>query len=155
MRRYLCFFLLAAVISQNIGRLTPENHVSSPYYECNSNGCTRLAGAVTLDAAWRWLHYIANYDGCYNGNGWDPKYCPDPVTCAKNCGYEGVNGPENYKMPYGILEVEGGVRLNYVTKTETGQNVGSRAYFLESEDKYKIFKLGNRELSFDVDVSTL
>lgn len=106
---------------------------------------------MTLDASWRWLHYIENYDSCNSGGNWDPKYCPDPVTCAKNCGYEGVNGANSYKSAYGILEVDGGVRLNYVT----GSNVGSRAYFLESDDKYKMFKLANRELSFDVDVSTL
>jgi hypothetical protein len=48
------------------------------------------------------------------------------------------------------------VRLNYVTKHEDGStNTGSRAYFLESDNKYKLFKLANRELSFDVDVSTL
>jgi cellulose 1,4-beta-cellobiosidase len=33
--------------------------------------------------------------------------------------------------------------------------VGSRIYLLESDDRYKLFKLGNRELAFDVDVSTL
>lgn len=46
--------------------------------------------------------------------------------------------------------------MNYVTKKEGGgENVGSRTYLLESEHKYKMFQLANRELSFDVDVSTL
>jgi len=37
----------------------------------------------------------------------------------------------------------------------TGSNVGSRLYLLESEDTYKLFKLKNREIALDVDVSSL
>ena len=48
--------------------------------------------------------------------------------------------PNGYKSAYGVLEVEGEMRFNYVA----GSNVGSRAYFLESENKYKLFKLANR-----------
>ena len=48
-----------------------------------------------------------------------------------------------------------GVRLNYVTYNQNGQNVGSRLYFLESDTKYKMFKMLNREIAFDVDMSTL
>ena len=48
------------------------------------------------------------------------------------------------------------VNLKFVTMNENGQNVGSRLYFLDSSgDKYHMFKLKNRQFSFDVDVSQL
>lgn len=48
------------------------------------------------------------------------------------------------------------VNLKFVTQNENGQNVGSRLYFLDSSGKnYNMFKLKNRQFSFDVDVSQL
>ena len=98
-----------------------------------------------MAAEWRWLHHVGDYNSCTSGSDWNSQYCPNPTSCAQNCGYEGVSGADEYKKTYGVLEVEGGVRLNYVTKHDDGgENVGSRAYFLESENKYKLFKLANR-----------
>lgn len=45
--------------------------------------------------------------------------------------------------------------MKLVTHGQYGDNIGSRVYLLETENKYKIFKLNNREFSFDVDMSTL
>ena len=87
LKKCLCLFFICVALSQNFAKVIPENHVKTPYFECNSDSCARKEGAVTLDAAWRWLHYVENYDSCTSGDSWDPKYCPDPVTCAKNCGY--------------------------------------------------------------------
>ena len=126
MKIIFCTFLCALVLSQNIGKVKPDLNISSPYTECTAQGCSIKQGAFTIAAEWRWLHYVSNYDGCQNAGGWDARYCPDPITCAKNCGYEGVSGPSEYKSTYGVLPVSDGIRLNYVTN----QNVGSRVHFL-------------------------
>ena len=131
MKILLCTLLCALVLGQNIGTVKPDFHIDSPYTECTAQGCSTKQGAVTIAAEYRWLHYVSNYDACQNGGGWDARYCPDPTTCAKNCGYEGVSGPSDYKSTYGVLPVSEGIRLNYVTKhTDGGENVGSRLYFL-------------------------
>lgn len=44
--------------------------------------------------------------------------------------------------------------MKLVTHGQYGDNIGSRVYLLEGS-KYKIFKLKNREFTFDVDVSNL
>lgn len=41
------------------------------------------------------------YSNCYTGTSWDPKFCPDPVTCASNCALEG-NTLANYEETYEI-----------------------------------------------------
>ncbi len=45
--------------------------------------------------------------------------------------------------------------MTLVTHGQYGDNIGSRVYLLESTDRYKMFKLLNREFTFDVDVSSL
>ena len=45
----------------------------------------------------------------------------------------------------GVTPISNGINMKYVP--------GSRLYLLESEDKYKMFKLKNREISFDYDFS--
>jgi hypothetical protein len=63
-----------------------------------------------------------------SSTGWNPSYCPNGGTCAQNCAYEGVNGSDNYKSIYGVIEINNGIRLNY----KTGNTVGSRLYITES-----------------------
>lgn len=48
--------------------------------------------------------------------------------------------------------MNGGVKFQLVTHGQYGDNVGIRTYVMDG-DRYKIFKLLNREFSFDVDVS--
>lgn len=45
--------------------------------------------------------------------------------------------------------------MKLVTHGQYGDNIGSRVYLLESENRYKQFHLLNKEFSFDVDVSQL
>lgn len=45
--------------------------------------------------------------------------------------------------------------MQLVTHGQYGDNIGARVYLLESQNRYKLYKLLNREFSFDVDVSTL
>merc|ERR1712203_1027474 len=98
----------------------------------------------------RWV----NKDGknCYmNDNTWDPATCSDGVECAKACGVDGAD----YASTYGVSTTKESVNLNFVTVGQYSKNFGSRLYFMDSEDTYKMFKLKNREFTFDVDASKL
>merc|ERR1712025_4572 len=46
-------------------------------------------------------------------------------------------------------------QLNFVTQGPYSKNIGSRTYLMESSSKYKMFKLVNKEFTFDTDVSQL
>jgi len=144
--------LAKAVVAQNIGTLTPETHPKMPYQICDESGCTTEQGEIVLDSNWRWLHTTEGSDNCYDGNKWVEDVCPDGATCAKSCALEGAE----YEKTYGISTPEdGALKLQFVTKHEYGTNVGSRVYLMESEDKYKVFNMLNKEITFDVDVSKL
>ena len=77
--------------------------------------------------------------------------CPDPVTCSRNCALDGAD----YAGTYGVHTTGTGVSLGFVTHGPYSTNIGSRLFLLDDENTYKIFKLKNREFSFDVDVSQL
>ncbi|CAK0899022.1 unnamed protein product [Prorocentrum cordatum] len=127
------------------------------------DGCKLEYTNATLDANWRWIHGVTCSGGgpyspkqcyssgnCYTNTEWDKTLCKDPKSCAQNCALEGVDA-QQYDTTYGVTPIPGGVELKFVS----GQNVGSRLYLTDSEDTYKLFKLKNREFSFDVDMSTL
>merc|ERR1712100_345268 len=85
--------------------------------------------------------------------GWDETICPDPATCAKNCAV-GAAGSE-YTSTYGVTASGSDLKLGFVTQGPYSKNVGSRNYLMEDETTYKMFKLKNKEFTFDVDVSKL
>jgi len=58
---------------------------------------------------------------------------------------------KEWQTNYGVTSDGNGLTLGY----KAGNNVGSRTYLLEDETHYKMFKLLNREFTFDVDVSKL
>jgi cellulose 1,4-beta-cellobiosidase len=63
---------------------------------------------------------------------------------------------QDYQNTYGVTEIPGGLELKFVsTGGGGGMNVGSRLYLMDTSETYKLFKLKNREFTFDVDVSTL
>ncbi len=110
---------------------------------------------MTLDANWRWVHKVGTYTNCYTGNSWDPSICPDAKTCTKNCALDGVP-QSDWTNTYGVTSDGSNLNLKFVTQGQYSKNVGSRTYMTTSEgDKYRMFKLKNREFSFEVDVSKL
>jgi len=126
---------------------------------CDEDGaCESELGAFTLDASWRVQHNATKggWQSCIIQDGmWDARLCPDPTTCAKRCAVDGMS-LDDYDLHHGITELKNGVRINYVTATQYGVNVGARMYMLDdSYKKYKVFKLKNREFAFDIDISTL
>lgn len=146
---------LSCLIGAAWGQLPGIQQVEQPVPIAIAH-CTKGSGCVleqvnaTMDANWRWTHSSSGGGNCYNGNAWDETLCPDPETCASECVLEGITG-EQYASTYGVKPVAGGVRLNF----KTGNNIGSRLYIMDSEHRYKLFKLKNQEFSFEVDVSTL
>merc|ERR1711992_90804 len=149
--------VFTAVQSQKAGSLTDNAIPKMPMEVCQSEGnCQKVATGVTLDANWRWIHGKDGYENCYTGNQWDQSYCPDAATCTENCLLEGVS-QSDYRNTYGITtDNSGSMTLKFVTEGQYSKNVGSRTYLVdESGENYYMFKLKNKEFTFDVDVSEL
>ena len=144
--------LCATVYGQQIGTNKPEVHPRLTIQSCTkSGGCQTEEKSVVIDANWRWVHSTTGYQNCYTGNSWDTTLCPDGVTCAKNCALDGAD----YQGTYGVSASGSALKLNFVTHGPYSTNIGSRLYLLESETEYKLFKLKNKEFTFNVDVSRL
>eukprot|EP00939_MAST-03C_sp_MAST-3C-sp1_P001629 g1629.t1 len=144
------------VVAQQKG--TQKENVNLPltFETCTAPGsCSSSQGKVTLDSNWRWTHKVGTYTNCYTGNEWDPTFCPDPSTCTQNCAIDGVP-QDDWTNTYGITSDGTTLDLKFVTQGQYSKNVGSRTYLLaESGDKYEMFKLKNKEFTFDVDVSNM
>ena len=137
---------------QQAGTLTQERHPQLTMQTCTkSGGCQTQQGSVVIDSNWRWTHAVGQPKNCYTGNQWDTSLCPDGPTCAQNCAIDGAD----YPGTYGVTTSGSTLNLKFVTQGPYSKNIGSRLYFLESDTQYKIFKLKNREFTFDVDVSKL
>ena len=144
--------LCAAVRGQLVGTNKPEIHPHLTIQSCTkTGGCRTEEKSVVIDANWRWVHSTTGYQNCYTGNSWDPALCPDGATCARNCAIDGAD----YQGTYGVSASGSALKLNFVTHGPYSTNIGSRLYLMESETEYKLFKLKNREFTFDVDVSQL
>lgn len=138
----LCLFLSGS--SQLAGKVKKNEFPPFPMTEMGKT----LQTSLVLDASWRWIHNKGGYTNCYD-QSWNTQFCPDPITCAKNCELEGVE-LKDYKDTYGVTTSGNSATLRYVT----GSNVGSRLYVLdEDKKKYKGFNLVNRELVYDIDMS--
>jgi len=123
-----------------------------PIQRCTKSGCTWEDTKVTMDADWRWIHSTEGFSNCYTGEGWNASVCSDSAACASNCALEGIT-EKDWSKAYGVSRTadNAGLRLNF----KTGSNVGSRMYMMDTDSTYKLFELNNREITFDVDVSTL
>lgn len=148
MKSCIAFATLAISIAQQKGTVTIENHPPLSIQSCElllegrntSSVCSAESVALVIDANWyfnfyiilnyrilfqsrRWIHNTDGYTNCYSGSTWNTEYCPDPVSCAKNCALDGAD----YLNTYGVST--SGSSANLVLKT--GSNVGSRLYILE------------------------
>jgi cellulose 1,4-beta-cellobiosidase len=147
--------LISVAMAQQAGHFEQEGSPTMTLKECTlAGGCVSKQAKLTLDSNWRWIHSTSGYENCYTGNQWNSAICTDPETCSQNCALEGIS-KEKYASTYGITEIDGGVKLSFVTEHQYGVNVGSRLYLMNGDDKYKLFYLKNREFSMDIDVSHL
>jgi len=137
--------------SQKKGTVKENYNLPLPIKRCSATGCVEESTSVTVDANWRWLHETGGYENCYEGSQWSGSACGGSgAECAANCELEGIT-KKDWSDTYGISERPGGVRVNF----KTNNNIGSRFYLLDPDENYKQFQLLNREIAFDVDVSTL
>jgi len=150
--------LLRAAGGQQASVSLTEEHPPLTVFTCTATAaCAPERGGLTLDAQYRWVHAAAGDDAtkndvpknCLSDGAWNKELCPDPAACAKNCAVEGLT-KDGYKNTYGISRVDNGFKLEYLT-----EGGGSRVHLAGKEDSYKVLALKNREISFDVDVSTL
>ncbi|KAH9139131.1 hypothetical protein AeRB84_016591 [Aphanomyces euteiches] len=148
---YLATALVAFSNAQQVGTNSPEVHPSLPSQTCTASGCTTDNTKIVLDSNWRWTHNVGGSTNCYTGNTWNSALCPDPATCAANCALDGAD----YSGTYGITTSGNQVNLKLVTHGPYSTNVGSRLYLLQDDNNYKMFKLLNKEFTFDVDASQL
>jgi len=120
-----------------------------PIQECTlEKGCQPEPANVVMDMNWRWLHNKDGSNNCQLDGKWDPSLCSNDEQCMRNCALEGVNA-QGYSQAYKAETVaNNGLKLTFPK--------APRVYMTESSgDRYKMFKLLNREFAFDVDVSTL
>lgn len=142
------------VDAQKVGTLKMEKHPKLTTSTCSlQGGCTSAEKEVVIDSNWRWLHEVNQPNNCYSGNKWSEALCPDVQTCAKNCAIEGADA--EYESTYGIKTSGNSLDLNFVTHGTYSSNVGSRTYLMKDENTYELFKLKNKEFTFDVDVSNM
>lgn len=146
----LLLLLLPFVYSQ-VTRLKENALISLPMVYEGS----QLSTSVVIDANWRWSRYKDNYENCFTDK-WESKFCPDPVTCSKNCIVEGAGSVADYLSTYGVSSSGKALTLRYLTKHQYGTNIGSRMYMLAPDGKnYQGFNLLNREFVFTADMSEI
>ncbi|CAH0480494.1 unnamed protein product [Peronospora belbahrii] len=145
--------LLSAMTTnaQLAGSNTAEVHPPLKTQTCTKSGCTNEATSIVLDSNWRWVHKEGTSTNCYTGNKWDKTICTDPKTCASSCAVDGAD----YTGTYGIKTEASSLSLKLVTNGPYSTNIGSRVYVMDSDETYKLYKLLNKEFTFDVDVSEL
>jgi len=148
------FGALGLAAGQQAGTQKDNYHMPMQLSECTSAGCTASQKSLTLDANWRWTHSAEGSTNCYSGNQWDATLCPDGAACAENCALGGVPEDE-WSGTLGIHKESEGVSLGFVTQGPYSKNVGSRLYMMESESQYKMFRMLNKEMSFDIDLSNM
>ncbi|KAF4628823.1 hypothetical protein G7Y89_g9321 [Cudoniella acicularis] len=142
---------IAVAYAQQIGTLTTETHPPLTWEKCTAPGsCTTVAGSVTMDSNWRWLHSTSGSTNCYTGNTWNAALCPNDTACAANCALDGAD----YSGTYGVTATGNALKIDFVTKSAQ-TNVGARLFLMADETHYQTFDLRNQEFTFDVDVSKL
>jgi len=148
------FGAIGLAAGQQAGTQKDNYHMPMQLSDCTSAGCTASQKSLTLDANWRWTHSAKGSTNCYSGNQWDATLCPDGAACAENCALGGVPEDE-WSGTLGIHKESEGVSLGFVTQGPYSKNVGSRLYMMESESQYKMFRMLNKEMSFDIDLSNM
>jgi len=136
----------------------------------------------TLDVSLSPSFQVGTYTNCFSANAWDKTLCSDPASCAKNCALD-AGSISDYESTYGVSSTGTSLELDFVTtqrfRALATTNVGSRNYLFDASSekytppslspsptamyynatlgscRYVMFKLLNKEFTFDVDVSTL
>jgi len=134
----LGFQALVLVQAQQVGTYVPNQAPEIIMQKCTrSGGCQDEQYSLVLDSNWRWVHNVEDYGNCAHY---------DPANCA-------IEGVEDYSK-YGVLTHSSNRSVTLRMQGSGGAGGGSRLFVADGQD-YKTFNLINRELSFEVDVSSL
>jgi len=134
----LAFQALVVALAQQVGTHIPNHSPAIIIQNCNeTDECQDEQLSLVLDANWRWVHEVGGYQNCAHY---------DPVNCA-------IEGVSNYSK-YGIFTDSENRSVSLRMQRPDGSGGGSRLYVTDNEG-YKTFNLINRELAFEVDVSSL
>jgi len=153
----LALALAASADAQKRGTLQAETHPTLAIKTCTTSGCTSTTKSIVVDGNWRWLE--ENAVNCFSGNLWDQTNCPSTAEGAKNCAEKCSLEGASYEETYGVVTKDDTLTIAFVTKNTPGTvemtNVGSRNYLMDTDEKYFMFDMRNKEFTFTVDVSDL
>ena len=147
----ITLFQLHILLVESQGTSGTEAPLPLIIKECSTSGCEALEStSVTIDANWRWTH-DENSVNCINDETktWNTNICPDAETCATNCLLEAMTA-EDYTNN-GVTTEGDAITLTYVAPSGA---IGSRLFVLQ-EEEYFLFKLKNREFTFDIDIGDI
>jgi len=151
--------LVCFAAGQNAGTNNENYLMPLTITECKWNAqgqmqCDEQQKSISLDANWRWTHKMDSTTNCYTDDTWDSNFCPDGETCAINCAAGAVD-QEIWEGTYGVKHNGNGLDLGFVTQGPYSVNVGSRSYVMEDDKEYKLFRMLQKEIAFDVDLSQM
>ena len=113
----------------------PPMHIT----ECTAkNQCHTVNTNLVFDMNWRWKHNKSNNDSC-------DSVCKDNNSCSDNCSIEGMDLNDYNGQGVSFFN-NNGVKMKLIP--------GSRLYMLNPDGQYHMFKLKNKEISIDIDVSS-
>jgi cellulose 1,4-beta-cellobiosidase len=139
--------LLSSTFSQ--GRGTADVHPKISYKVCTKSGCTPKNGGIVIDSEWREI-VTAEGKPCLKSNGdFDiPNVCKDAADCSDKCLLNG------YTYSKASVSTSGSaVRLGFLNPDGS---IGSRVYLFDEDLKeYQVWKMVGKEITFDIDTSTL
>ncbi len=143
--------LAQLVSTQQPGNSSPEVHPKLTTWKCTSaGGCVAQDTSVVLDWNYRWIH-DSNSNSCTTSSGVNSALCPNEATCAANCVIEGVD----YTAAGVTTSGDSLTMYQYMKSSGTYSSVSPRVYLLGSDGNYEMLQLNGKELTFDVDLSTL
>lgn len=150
----LIFLLLAGSALAQKPAETAEVRPLLPTWKCtNSGGCVKQNTSVVLDFEYRDVHVAGGKATCKTGNKLIQSQCPNAATCATNCVVE----PADYRA-MGVSTSGNALTMYHYVKDSAGKlfNASPRVYLLdETKGEYVMMNLLGRELTVDVDLSTL
>lgn len=143
--------LATLAVGQQIGTAIPEVHPKLPTQLCTkAGGCVTKMTSLVTDALSRPFHKQGDMSAsCSTVTA---ATCPDAATCAKSCVLEGITYGS-----IGVLTAGTALTLRQYLPNGSGfSKVSPRVYLLADDDKnYELLQLTNKELTFDVDLSSL
>ncbi|CAL5873186.1 uncharacterized protein PFLUO_LOCUS7455 [Penicillium psychrofluorescens] len=142
---------LPLIQAQEPATSDPGNPALTTWMCSTAGGCVEQNTSIVLDWGSRWIHTVGGSESCTTSSGVNTTLCPDEATCAENCVIEAAN----YTSAGVSVSGDSLTMYQYVESNGVYGNASPRLYLLGADGNYVMMQLLGRELSFDVDMSTL